>query len=77
MIAQLDTYLTSLKFSEQISDWRCNPGYGVVEYTVEFSPRAAVDIKKFARDIANKHKAFNFTRYTDGGLVVVKFQVNL
>lgn len=77
MIAQLDSYLSSLKFNEQIADWRCNPGYGAVEYTVEFYARSMSDLKKFARDMSNQHKAFNFTRYMDGNLLVVKFQVNL
>jgi hypothetical protein len=77
MIAQVDNYLNTLKFSEQIMDWRCNPGYGSVEYTVEFPPRSSVDLKRFATELISKNKAFNFSRYLDSGSVVLKFQINL
>lgn len=76
-IGDLDNYLNSLRSGDRIVDWRNNPGYGYIEYTVEFNLATKTDLKAFAKEINRKYAAFNFTKHKDDQVLAVKFIIKL
>jgi len=74
---KLETYLTSMVRGDAAVDWRQNPGYGTVEYTVEFDRNRIPDLKAFAKNLSKSFGAFEFSTYKDGSLLALKFVVNL
>jgi hypothetical protein len=77
MFSVLENHLNSLKMGDAIVDWRSNPGYGYVEYTVEFQASTKTNLKNFAKDINKKYGAFNFTKHKDDQTLAVKFVIKL
>jgi len=77
MTEQLETYLNSLVRGEGAVDWRSNPGYGMMEYTVEFQQLNREILKAFAKEVSKKFNAFDFSTYQDGNLSVLKFLIKL
>lgn len=77
MYSALENHLNSLKMGNSIIDWRSNPGYGFVEYTVDFSATTKTNLPNFAKDLNKKYNAFNFTKHKDDQTLSVKFVIRL
>jgi hypothetical protein len=75
MTIKLENYLETLKRSNALVDWRCTPGYGASEYTLEFEKVRATNIMPVATHIKTTFKARDFTKHNDGALLAVKFVI--
>lgn len=77
MTQKIEIELDQLKATDRIKDYSTTLGYGVAQYTVEFDSVKVPNLKAFAVNLKNKYGATDFSKYSDGDTIAVKFVISL